>query len=76
MSYALRHDERVPPMPSSYALARKAEQNYRDMINEKLLNSLERMAQPDYQSVPMPDNFHASVLQRVVARMEKSDVQD
>lgn len=61
----------ISPMQSSYALARKAEQNYRDMINAKLLNSLERMANPNYQSVPMPDNFHHSVLTRVLKQMEK-----
>lgn len=76
MVYSLRHDEHFSPMQSSYALARKAEQNYRDMINAKLLNSLERMAQPDYQAVPMPENFHTSVLQRVVERMGKNSVQD
>lgn len=76
MSYAFRPNDCISPMQSSYALARKAEQNYRDMINAKLLNTLERMAEPDYQSTPMPDHFHASVLQRVVARMEQSDVQD
>lgn len=76
MSYALRQDDHISPMQSSYALARKAEQNYRDMINAKLINTLERMAEPDYQSMPMPESFHASVLQRVVARMEQSNVQD
>lgn len=54
-------------MQSSYALARKAEQNYREMINAQLLHSLERMSQDDYQAEKMPDNFHVAVLERIKA---------
>ena len=66
MSYAVTK-ENLTTMQSSYALARKAEQNYREMINAQLLHSLERMSQDDYQAEKMPDNFHVAVLERIKA---------
>ena len=66
MSYAVKK-ENLATMQSSYALARKVEQNYREMINAQLLHSLERMNQNDYQAQKMPDNFHISVLERIKA---------
>ncbi|MBO7554548.1 MAG: hypothetical protein IJV35_07385 [Neisseriaceae bacterium] len=66
MSYAVKK-ENLATMQSSYALARKAEQNYREMINAQLLHSLERMSQDDYQAEKMPDNFHVAVLERIKA---------
>ncbi|MBO7380589.1 MAG: hypothetical protein J6W29_07985 [Neisseriaceae bacterium] len=66
MSYAVKK-ENLTTMQSSYALARKAEQNYREMINAQLLHSLERMSQDDYQAEKMPDNFHVAVLERIKA---------
>ena len=66
MSYAVKK-ENLATMQSSYALARKAEQNYREMINAQLLHSLERMSQDDYQAEKMPDNFHVTVLERIKA---------
>ncbi|MBQ9724826.1 MAG: hypothetical protein IJV56_05725 [Neisseriaceae bacterium] len=64
MSYAIKK-ENLATIQSSYALARKAEQNYREMINAQLLHSLERMSQEGYQATEMPDNFHTSVLERI-----------
>lgn len=66
MSYAVKK-ENLATMQSSYALARKAEQNYREMINAQLLHSLERMSQDDYQAEKMPNNFHVAVLERIKA---------
>ncbi|MBR6027243.1 MAG: hypothetical protein IK065_06590 [Neisseriaceae bacterium] len=66
MSYAVKK-ENLATMQSSYALARKVEQNYREMINAQLLNSLKRMSQDDYQAKKMPDNFHIAVLERIKA---------
>lgn len=66
MSYAIKK-ENLATMQSSYALARKAEQNYREMINAQLLHSLERMSQDDYQAEKMSDNFHVAVLERIKA---------
>ena len=71
MDYVIHHNEIFSPMQSSSALARKAEQNYQEMIDAKLLHTLERMSAPNYQAKPMPDNFHNAVLQRVLARMDK-----
>ncbi len=59
------------PMQSSSALARKAEQNYQEMIDAKLINTLERINAPDYQAKTMPDGFHEAVLQRVLDRLDK-----
>ena len=66
MSYAVKK-ENLATIQSSYALARKAEQNYREMINAQLLHSLERMSQDDYQAIEMPDDFHTSILKRIKA---------
>lgn len=71
MDYAIHSHDTFSPMQSSTALARKAEQNYQEMIDAKLLHSLERMNAPNYQAKPMPDDFHQVVLARVVARLEK-----
>lgn len=73
MGYALKNDD-FSPMQSSYAMVRKAEQNYREMINAKLINTLERMKKDDYQAVPMPKDFHQSVLKRVLANLDKDNV--
>lgn len=71
MDYVIHQNEIFSPMHSSSALARKAEQNYQEMIDAQLLNTLERMNVPNYQAKPMPDDFHNAVLQRVLARMDK-----
>lgn len=71
MRYTPHYDNKLSPMQSSSALARKAEQTYKDMIDDKLLSTLERMESPDYQSIPMPDDFHDTVLKRVLARLDK-----
>ncbi|USZ15182.1 hypothetical protein NGM44_01960 [Moraxella sp. FZFQ2102] len=55
-------------------MARKAKQNYREMINAKLIDTLERMKKDDYQAVPMPKDFHQSVLKRVLVNLDKDDV--
>ena len=57
-------------MQSSYALTRKAEQNYREMINAHLSHSLEKMNQDGYQAKEMPQNFHISVLERIKANKD------
>ncbi|MBR5941392.1 MAG: hypothetical protein IKZ88_09050 [Neisseriaceae bacterium] len=67
MSSVAKKANNFSAMQSSYALARKVEQNYREMINAQLLHSLERMNQNDYQAQKMPDNFHISVLERIKA---------
>ncbi|MDK4575530.1 hypothetical protein, partial [Kingella kingae] len=64
-TYVIQHHAILSTMQSSSALARKAEQNYQEMIDAKLLNTLERMSAPNYQAKPMPDDFHNAVLQRV-----------
>ena len=65
MSYALKKESDFSALQSSYALARKAEQDYREMINAQLIHSLERMAQDGYQTTDMPENFHSSILERI-----------
>lgn len=74
MSNVLRYHVGFSPMESSTALAKKAEHAYQEMIDAKLLNTLERMAQPDYQAISMPDDFHDIVLKRVLARLEQRNV--
>ncbi|MBP3194869.1 MAG: hypothetical protein J6M05_04310 [Cardiobacteriaceae bacterium] len=64
MSYAIKKSNDFSAMQSSYALARKAEQNYREMINAQLLHLLERINQDNYQATEMPENFHTSILER------------
>lgn len=76
MSQLQTYPKQPTSMQSSYALARRAEQNYRDMINQQLIHSLERMANPNYQAQDMPNDFHASVLNRIAQQMEQADVQD
>lgn len=61
------------PELSTTAFVRKVEQDYREMVNAKLLYSLVRMQQPDYKAIPMPDNFHQEVLQRVLIRRRKME---
>ena len=58
MTYAVKKERDLSGLQSSYALARKVENNYREMINTQLIHSLERMAQDDYQATKMPENFH------------------
>lgn len=66
MTYEIKKQNgNFPALESSYALARKAEQNYREMINAQLLKSLELMEQDNYQAKTMPENFHLSVLERI-----------
>ena len=65
MTYAVKKERDLSGLQSSYALARKVENNYREMINTQLIHSLERMAQDDYQATKMPENFHSSVLERI-----------
>lgn len=65
MTYEVKKESDFSAVQSSYALARKAEQNYREMINAQLIHSLERMAQDGYQATEMPKNFHSSVLERI-----------
>lgn len=70
MSTAVLNDI-FSPMQSGSALARKAEQNYQEMIDAKLINTFERMNAPDYLAKSMSDDFHEAVLQRVLARLDK-----
>lgn len=66
MTYANKK-ETISTVQSSYALARKAEQNYREMINTQLSHSLKRMNNENYQAMAMPDHFHTTILERIKA---------
>lgn len=70
MGYAIKKDQDLY-LQNSYTLARQAEQAYKELIDHKLLNSLERMSHPDYQAKPMPDDFHAQTLARVRQKLGK-----
>lgn len=69
MSYTIDKDDVL--QRSNVAIAQEAQRYYRDMINAKLLHTLERMQQPDYQTKTLPDDFFESVLERVRAQRAK-----
>lgn len=53
---------------SSLAVARRAEQIYRDMVNGKLDEIWDEINKPNYKGKPMPADFGKQLCERVRAR--------